>query len=87
MLADISPTVPHPYLWRLLIDRGHQRRGIGRQVLDLIVADRRSKGDKRLVVSYKPGLGSPEPLYRKYGFVPTGKVDDDGEIEAGLDLA
>jgi RimJ/RimL family protein N-acetyltransferase len=86
MLAEPDSTVPHPYLWRLLIDRAHQRRGIGRKVLDLVVADRRSKNDQQLIVSYMPGLGSPEPLYRKYGFVPTGKVDDDGEIEASLDL-
>jgi RimJ/RimL family protein N-acetyltransferase len=86
MLAEPDATMPHPYLWRLLIDRMHQRRGIGRKVLDLIVADRRSKADRKLIVSYMPGLGSPEPLYRKYGFVPTGKVDDDREIEASLDL-
>jgi RimJ/RimL family protein N-acetyltransferase len=64
MLAEPDATVPHPYLWRLLIDRSHQRRGIGRKVLDLIVADRRAQNDKRLIVSYLPGLGSPEPLYR-----------------------
>jgi RimJ/RimL family protein N-acetyltransferase len=86
MLAEPDATMPHPYLWRLLIDRMHQRRGIGRKVLDLTVADRRAKNDKKLIVSYMPGRGSPEPLYRKYGFVPTGKVDDDREIEASLDL-
>jgi RimJ/RimL family protein N-acetyltransferase len=86
MLADVTETIPDPYLWRLLIDRTHQRRGIGRGVLDLIVADRLAKGDRQLFVSYHPGPGSPEPLYRKYGFVPTGNVDDDGEIEAHLDL-
>jgi GNAT superfamily N-acetyltransferase len=86
MLADVGPADVDPYLWRLLVDRTQQRRGIGRKVLDLIVADRRSKGDTRLIVSYMPGLGSPEPLYRKYGFIPTGKVDDEGEMEASLDL-
>ena len=86
MLAEPDATILHPYLWRLLIDRAHQRRSIGRRVLDLIVADRRAEGDKHMLVSYMPGLGSPEPLYRTYGFVPTGKVDEDGDIEALLKL-
>jgi RimJ/RimL family protein N-acetyltransferase len=87
MLSDVSPTEPHPYVWRLLIDRAHQRRGIASKVLELLVADRIAKGDTKLVLSYMPGLGSPEAFYRKHGFVPTGKVDQDGEIEASLDLA
>ena len=63
MLADASATVPDPFLWRLLIDRRHQRRGIGRRVLDLLVDDRRAKGDYRLTVSFRPGLGSPDEFY------------------------
>jgi RimJ/RimL family protein N-acetyltransferase len=85
MLSDVSPTEPHPYVWRLLIDRAHQRRGIASKVLELLVADRIAKGDTKLVLSYMPGPGSPEAFYRKHGFIPTGKVDD-GEIEAILDL-
>ena len=85
MLADVSSTEPHPYVWRLLIDRAHQRRGIASKVLELLVTDRIAKGDKKLVLSYMPGLGSPEKFYRKHGFIPTGKIDD-GEIEASLDL-
>jgi RimJ/RimL family protein N-acetyltransferase len=85
MLSDVSPTEPHPYVWRLLIDRAHQRRGIASKVLELLVADRIAKGDTKLVLSYTPGRGSPEAFYRKHGFIPTGKVDD-GEIEASLDL-
>ena len=85
MLSDVSPTEPHPYVWRLLIDRAHQRRGIASKVLELLVADRIAKGDTKLVLSYMPGLGSPEAFYRKHGFIPTGQIDD-GEIEASLDL-
>ncbi|MBB5958001.1 diamine N-acetyltransferase [Saccharothrix tamanrassetensis] len=67
------------YLWRLLIDREHQGRGFGRaaltQVIDLVRAD----GGTELLTSYQPGYGEPWPFYRKFGFVPTGQVDD-GEI-------
>ena len=87
MLADVIESSPVPYLWRLMVDRMHQRRGIAHRMLDLLVADRKAKGDTHLMVSFIPGLGSPMPMYLKYGFVLTGKIDEDGEIEAVLDLA
>ena len=31
MLALVTDAHPKPYLWRLLVDRRHQRRGIGRR--------------------------------------------------------
>jgi RimJ/RimL family protein N-acetyltransferase len=85
MVSDTSPTVAHPYLWRLLIDRRHQGRGIGRLALDQLVALRRSRGDTKLLVSWVPGAGSPADFYRKYGFVPNDNRDDD-EIEGELKL-
>jgi diamine N-acetyltransferase len=36
MLALRTEHHPEPYLWRLLIDRLHQRRGIGGNALDLV---------------------------------------------------
>ena len=78
-------SLPEPYLWRLLIDRMHQRRGIGSRVIDLVVEQCRQWGDTALVVSWVPGKGSPEPLYLSRGFVPTGAIHD-GEIEARLML-
>jgi RimJ/RimL family protein N-acetyltransferase/GNAT superfamily N-acetyltransferase len=74
-----------PYLWRLLVDRLHQRRGIGSRVIDLVVEQCRAWGDDTLIVSWSPGKGSPEPLYLARGFVPTGVIVD-GEVEARLDL-
>lgn len=68
-----------------MIDRCHQRRGIGRRVLDLVVDVVGAWGHHELDVSYVPGVGSPEPLYLGYGFVPTGNIID-GEIEARLQL-
>lgn len=85
MLAERTDTSPEAYLWRLLIDRRHQRRGIGDRVLTRIVDRLRAEGDGSLLVSWSPGAGSPEPFYLARGFVPTGVVDD-GEIEARLTL-
>jgi len=85
MLDTAAEGGGRPYLWRLMIDRRHQRRGIGRRVLDLVVDVVRSWGHHELDVSYVPGVGSPEPLYLGYGFVATGNIID-GEIEARLEL-
>lgn len=85
MVATRTEAHPEPYLWRLLIDRLHQRRGIGTRVLDLLVDQCRAWGDTTLLVSWVPGRGSPEPMYLAYGFEPTGRIID-GEVEARLTL-
>jgi len=85
MLTDVSDAHPQPYLWRLLIDRRHQRRGIGSQVIDLVADQCRAWGDTTLLASWVPGKGSPEPMYLARGFVPTGEILD-GEIVARLEL-
>ena len=83
MLTAVTEHHPEPYLWRLLIDRRHQRRGIGERVVALLVTQLRWEGHRTLLVSWHPGAGSPEPFYLARGFVPTGRIDD-GEIEARL---
>lgn len=70
-----------PYLWRLLIDRLHQRRGIGSRTLDLVVEECRDRGAAALYTSWGEGRGSPRPFYLRHGFEPTGRVLDD-ETEA-----
>jgi RimJ/RimL family protein N-acetyltransferase len=86
MLADVTEHHPDPFLWRLLIDRRHQRRGIGERVLQMIVERTRTQGATGLMTSWVPDLaGSPEPFYRRVGFEPTGEIDD-GEVVARLDL-
>lgn len=85
MLALTTEHHPEPYLWRLLIDRMHQRRGIGGRVLDLIAEQCRESGDTTLVTSWEEGKGSPAPFYLSHGFVPTGRIVDE-ETEARKSL-
>jgi len=74
------------YLWRLLIDQRHQRRGYGTATLDAIVEYLRDRPDAdALYVSAGQGPGTPQPFYERYGFVPTGRVVD-GEVVLKLDL-
>jgi RimJ/RimL family protein N-acetyltransferase/GNAT superfamily N-acetyltransferase len=85
MLAHSQPGSPEPWLWRLLVDRMHQRRGIGAHVIDLVADQCRVWGDATLLTSWVAGKGSPEPMYLAHGFVPTGEIDD-GEVVARLAL-
>jgi RimJ/RimL family protein N-acetyltransferase/GNAT superfamily N-acetyltransferase len=86
MLAIRTEHHPEPYLWRLLIDRLHQRRGIGGRVLDLIAEECLKMGDATLITSWGEGKGSPRPFYLSHGFEPTGAVIDE-ETEGRRRLA
>lgn len=81
MLEEPTESNPDAYLWRLLIDRLHQRRGIGRRVVEAVIEQAQEWGCEAMEVSWVPGVGSPEPLYLEMGFVPTGAIDD-GEVVA-----
>jgi len=76
MLALRTEHHPEPFLWRLLIDRLHQRRGIGAKVLELVQAECLAMGDETLLTSWGEGKGSPRPFYLAQGFVPTGRLVD-----------
>jgi RimJ/RimL family protein N-acetyltransferase len=86
MVAAPTPAEPTPYLWRFMIDRRHQRRGIGRVALALVIEQARAWGATAMLVSWVPGVGSPAAFYRAHGFVETGEVHDD-EVVARLALA
>lgn len=79
-LRGSKPAEPKIGLWRFMIDAGFQRQGVGRAALTEVIAHVRGKRVfSSLQTSYVPGPGCPEPFYRRFGFEPTGEVDD-GEI-------
>jgi RimJ/RimL family protein N-acetyltransferase len=83
MLAEVTEHHPEPYLWRLLVDRMHQRRHIGSAVLAELRTRLTDQGHRSLLTSWVDGPGSPRRFYEGHGFVPTGQIVD-GEIEARL---
>jgi RimJ/RimL family protein N-acetyltransferase len=85
MIAEVTAAHPEPYLWRLLVDRRHQRRGVGRRALDLLCDQLRAEGCTTLITSWVAGPGTPAPFYRKYGFLETGEIMD-GETVVRLQL-
>jgi diamine N-acetyltransferase len=73
----------------LVIDAGHQRRGIARQALvelvHLLIAQ---EGCTEVALSYGPDNSAARTLYAALGFVETGETADDGaELVARLSLA
>jgi diamine N-acetyltransferase len=85
MLSDESlkrdpPAEPNIGLWRLMIDQRYQRRGIGTEVMRLVLEYVRSRpGIHSYYTSYVPEPGGPGPFYLGLGFVPNGEVED-GEV-------
>ncbi len=75
------------YLWRFLIDRMHQRRGIGRIAVELLFDELRRRGVPQLYVSCGEGPGSPRAFYDMLGFEPTGQLVDDTETELVIAIA
>ena len=74
--VDGPPYVPN-YLWKLLIDAGHQRSGYGRAAVAFVVERLRARGAEALTTSAGQGTGSPIPFYEGLGFVRTGEMDGD----------
>ena len=84
----ISDNIPEPmdedivgpyFLWKLLIDVAHQRRGYGQAALDAVVAYVRGRPNARILYTSAAPSASPEdispyPYYLAYGFTDTGRA-------------
>jgi diamine N-acetyltransferase len=74
------------FLWKLLIDERYQGRGYGAAVVRQIAELVRAEGAVELLTSYVPEDGGPAGFYQRLGFVPTGELDENGEVTARLAL-
>jgi GNAT superfamily N-acetyltransferase len=87
---DVVPRPPHLngpwFLWKLLIDARHQRKGYGREVVRQVADLVREQGGTELLTSHVPGDDGPGGFYARLGFVPTGDIDPDGEVLLRLPL-
>ena len=77
VMLDDKPEVPSYTLWRFMIDSAHQRKGYGRQALDLIFAHVKGRpGAKELLTSCVDAAGGPGSFYERLGFTYTGAMDE-----------
>jgi RimJ/RimL family protein N-acetyltransferase len=81
LVAEPMSNAPHPYVWRILVDWRHQRRGAGARAIRAVAAHWAARGATHIDLSCVAGVpGTPEGFYRRLGFEPTGVVED-GETE------
>ena len=76
MMTEVTEHHPDGYLWRFLIDRIHQHRGIGKMALSLLEEECRKMGTSKLYTSWVEGKGSPREFYLRNGFELTGEIED-----------
>ena len=74
------------FLWKLLVDERHQRRGYGREVMKLVAQTVRENGATELLTSCVQAADGPEAFYRRLGFRSTGEFDENGEVILALQL-
>ena len=73
--------LPTVFLWRFMIGGPWQKRGVGRAVLDQLVAFFRREGVRTFYTSCDTEeQHNPYGFYVRYGFTDTGRDDDDERV-------
>jgi diamine N-acetyltransferase len=81
------PEIIGPWLlWKLLIDQRYQGRGYATAVVRQIAELVRAEGATELLTSYLPEDEWFAGFCQRLGFVPTGELDDRGEVIVRLGL-
>ncbi|PHM26922.1 GNAT family N-acetyltransferase [Xenorhabdus budapestensis] len=69
-------------IWRFMVDKNHQNKGIGRKALSLALDEiRRTDQLEAIAISYDPNNLVAKNLYASFGFVEVGM---DAEVEEML---
>jgi diamine N-acetyltransferase len=65
-----------PYIVRFMVDAAHQRQGIGRAAVTLVIAELERQGRRSVEVSFVPAENGAEGFWRRCGFEDTGRVHE-----------
>jgi len=74
---------PFYYIWRLFVDKEYQKKGFGKEILNLAMEKVKSKylGDANLCFSsYVPENTASKRTFASYGFVEDGRIIDDETV-------
>jgi diamine N-acetyltransferase len=74
------------FLWKLLIDQRYQGRGYAAAVVQRVAKLVRAEGATELLTSYVPEDEWAAEFCQRLGFVPTGELDNRGEVIVRLGL-
>jgi ribosomal protein S18 acetylase RimI-like enzyme len=77
-------------LFGMWVDPGFRGAGVGRALVDAVIAQARAAGKRRVVLHVVTGNDAAVGLYQRAGFVPTGRTvpypHDDRVIEVEMEL-
>lgn len=85
MCSDPAGEYREAWLWRLLVDKNHQRKGVGTFAAQEAIERYRTLGVTRILTGWVPAPGNAGDFYRKLGFIETGDVVE-GEVIAALEV-
>jgi diamine N-acetyltransferase len=85
ILTDEDPTEGAYYLWRFMVAAQHQRRGIGRRAMGLLIDRWRAIGAGSATLSIVEANGVALAFYESLGFRLTGEREHD-ELVMRLEL-
>jgi len=72
-------------LWRINVDADEQGKGVGRFLIDGLIAEARERGVDHVNVIYEGGEAGPEAFFTAVGFTPVGETEY-GEVIAQVRL-
>lgn len=74
-------------IWRIMFPQEHQNKGYGTLAIQQIIRLARDSGKYDFIIlDYVPKNKIAEHVYQKLGFLPTGEIVNNGEIEMKLIL-
>jgi GNAT superfamily N-acetyltransferase len=73
------------YVWRIMVDANHQRKGYGAKAMHWVIDEARRLGMASVGLSHQDLPGHAGPFYEKIGFRYTGKVEHNERLMV-LDL-
>ncbi|MFY0990757.1 GNAT family N-acetyltransferase [Halomonas sp. C05BenzN] len=72
-------------IFRLMVDRHHQGRGIGHRAMQCVLDEIRAQGPfERIAICYVPGNQVARDFYASLGFQETGLSEETGEVIAEI---
>ena len=70
VMIGMNPRDDFCFLWRFMIDKNHQNKGLGSVAIVCVLDYLKSNTNyKSIVTSYVQGVGDPSSFYKKMGFI------------------
>lgn len=88
LLVLFNEDTPDTYwVWRLMVDANHQKKGYGKAAMQKLIADTKAEGKyKFLRLYFVPTNENAQKFYAGLGFIEEGLNEEWGEILAAYDL-